>query len=287
MAPLLYNLGGSRLAAGDLLGADHLMREALATCETQGGILCRERFLHPIGVNRLHRGELAEAQRMLDEGIEINLRLGNAHRVAEARSYLPDLAAWRGDLAQAVELQRRVLAEREKIGAPRGIAFAHGDLAYWLADAGRGAEALEHARQAMALAPAHGETARACSQASLAFAELATGDLAAADRDSAAALTRLHPPRSPFCSFTIWRVRTQVLLARGQLDAAETLIADGLDLARRNGFVTYELQGRLFRAQLAQKRGRTAEARQLAEDLAAEAKAKGFGLIAQRCELLV
>jgi len=287
MAPLLYNLGGSRLAAGDLLEADRLMREALATCETQGGTLCRERFLHPIGVNRLHRGELAEAQRMLDEGIALNLRLGNTQRVAEARSYLPDLAAWRGDLAQAVVLQRRVLAERETIGAPRGIAFAHGDLAYWLADAGRGAEALEHARRAVALAAEQVETTRACSQANLAFAELATGDLAAADRDSAAALARLRPPRKPFCSFTIWRIRSQVLLARGQLDAAESLIAEGLDLARRSGFVTYELQGRLFRAQLAAKRGRAAEARQIADDLAAEARAKGFGLIAQRCELLV
>jgi hypothetical protein len=283
MAPLLYNLGGARLAAGDLLGADRLMREALATCETQGGILCRERFLHPIGVNRLHRGELAEAQRMLDEGIARNLRLGNAHRVAEARSFLPDLAAWRGDLGQAVELQRRVLAEREKIGTPRGIAFAQGDLAHWMAEAGRGAEALEHARRAVALAADQVETARACSQANLAFAELAADDLAAADRDSAAALARLRPPRRPFCSFSIWSVRSQVLLARGQLDAAEALIAEGLDLARRNGFVTYELQGRLFRAQLAQKRGRTAEAQQIADDLAAEARAKGFGLIAQRC----
>jgi ATP/maltotriose-dependent transcriptional regulator MalT len=83
----------------------------------------------------------------------------------------------------------------------------------------------------------------------------------------------------------VWRVRTQVLLARGQLDAAEPLIAEGLDLARRTGFVTYELQGRLFRVQLARKRGRAAEARQLADDLADEAKAKGFGLIARRCEL--
>lgn len=286
MAPLLYNLGGSRLAAGDLLEADRLMREALATCETQGGTLCRERFLHPIGVNRLHRGELAEAQRMLDEGIALNLRLGNKQRVAEAQSYLPDLAGWRGDPAQAVELQRRVLAEREKIGTPRGIAWAHNDLAQWLADAGRGAEALEHARQAAALMAEQGETARACAQATLAFAELETGDLAAADRDSAAALARLSPPRKPFCSFMIWRIRSKVLLARGQLDTAESLIAEGLDLARHSGFVTYELEGRLFRAQLAAKRGRAAEARQIADDLAAEARAKGFGLIARRCRAL-
>jgi tetratricopeptide (TPR) repeat protein len=286
MAPLLFNLGSSQLDRGNLFEADHLRREALATCASHGGILCRERFLHPIGAIRLHRGELTEAQRMIDEGIALNLRLGNESRVAEARSYLPDLAAWRGDLARAIELQRRVLAECEKIGVSRGIAWAHSDLAYWLADAGQGAEALEHARRAVALAPAHGETTRACSQASLAFAELATGDLAAADRDSAEAFARLRPPRSPLCSFMVWRVRSQVLLARGRLDAAEPLIAEGLDLARRNGFVTYELQGRLFRAQLAQKRGRTAEARELADDLAAEAHAKGFGLIAQRCAAL-
>jgi DNA-binding winged helix-turn-helix (wHTH) protein/predicted Zn-dependent protease len=283
MAPLLFNLGASRLRRGDLLGADPLMREALATCESHGGALCRERFLHPIGVNRLHRGELAEARRMIGEGIALNLRLGNETRVAEARSFLPDLAAWGGDLARAVELQRQVVDAREKRGEPRAVAFAHSDLAYWLADAGRGAEALEHARRAMALASEQVATVRACSQASLAFAELASGDPAAADRDSAAALAQQRPPRNPFCSFMVWRVRSQVLLARGRLADAAALIDEGLDLARRNGFVTYELQGRLFRAQLAGKRGRSAEARQLAEDLAAEARAKGFGLIARRC----
>jgi len=40
-------------------------------------------------------------------------------------------------------------------------------------------------------------------------------------------------------------------------------------------------------AQLALARGRTGEARKLASDLATEARAKGFGIIAQRCALLI
>ncbi len=126
-----------------------------------------------------------------------------------------------------------------------------------------------------------------CSRASLALSDLVAGDLTAADRESARALAILHPPGQPFCSFTVWRVRTQVLLARGQLDAAEAMIDQGLELARRGGFVTYELQGRLLQAELALARGRPAEARQLASDLATEARAKGFGIIAQRCALLI
>ena len=280
---LLFNLGNARLNEGDLLAADRLMTEALDTCRKHS-LLCRERFLHPVGVNRLHRGELAEARRMIEEGIRLNLELGNRSRVAEARSFLPDLAAWSGDLAQAVALQRQVLALRQEIGIPRGIAWARSDLAAWLAEAGRGAEALEQARQAVAMAGEQGvPTLSACSRASLAFADLAAGHLAAADRESAQALALLHPPSHPFCSFLIWRVRAQVLLDSGQLDAAATSIDEGLDLARRSGFVTYELMGRLLRAELAQKRGRSEEARQLADDLAAEARAKGFGLIAQRC----
>lgn len=127
----------------------------------------------------------------------------------------------------------------------------------------------------------------ACSRASLALSDLVAGDLAAADRESARALAILHPPGQPFCSFTVWRVRTQVLLARGQLDAAEALIDQGLELARRGGFVTYELQGRLLQAELTLARGRSGEARQLATELAAEARAKGFGIIAQRCAILI
>jgi DNA-binding winged helix-turn-helix (wHTH) protein/tetratricopeptide (TPR) repeat protein len=283
---LLYNLGDSRLDQGDLLAADQLMHEALETCQAYS-FLCRERFLHPLGVNRMHRGELAEARRMIEEGIERNLKLGNRSRVAEARSFLPDLAAWSGDLAQAVVLQRQVLAQRQELRAPRGLVWAHSDLATWLAEAGRGAEALPEARQAVAMAAAQGVTTlSACSRASLAFADLAAGDLAAADRESAQALTLLRPPRYPFCSYIVWRVRAQILLAVGKLDAAGALIDEGLDLARRNGFVTYELVGRLLRAELEQKRGQSAEARRIAEDLAAEARAKGFGLIAQRCAAL-
>ncbi len=282
-APVLFNLGGLRLIAGDLKEADRLMREALETCQAYD-TLCRERFLHPVGVNRLHRGELAEARRMIEEGIDLNQRQGNRYRVAEAMSYLPDIAAWSGDLPRAVALQRQVLSLRQEIGIPRNIAWAHSDLAMWLAERGQGAEALSQAREAVRLAGQQGNSIlKACSQASLALAELAAGDAEAADRESAQAIALLRLPRKPFCSFSIWRIRSRVLLARGQLDAAGALIDEGLDLARRNGFVTYELMGRLLRAQLLQKRGRAGEAKQLAADLAAEARAKGFDLIAQGC----
>jgi DNA-binding winged helix-turn-helix (wHTH) protein/tetratricopeptide (TPR) repeat protein len=284
---LLYNLGGSRLYAGDLFGADSLMREALDTCEART-TPCRERFLAAVGANRLHRGELAEARRMIDQGIQRNLKIGNRNRVAEARGFLPDLAFWSGDLEHAVELQRQVLTLRQEIGTAGGIAWARSDLANWLAEAGHGAEALESARLAVAMASRQGEPSlSACSRASLALAHLVAGDLTSADRESARALAILHPPGQPFCSFTVWRVRTQVLLARGQLDAAGTSIDEGLELARRGGFVTHELQGRLLQAQLALARGRSGEARQLAGELAAEARAKGFGIIAQRCALLI
>jgi tetratricopeptide (TPR) repeat protein len=212
MAPLLFNLGDARLTRGDLLGADRLMREALVICETHSGILCRERFLHPIGVNRLHRGELAEARRMLEESLRLNLRLGNPRMVAQSRAYLPTLAFWSGDLAQAIKLQREILAQWQAAGSTWAIAWAHTNLALLLAEAGRGTEALEHARRAVALANQSDEvTVDACSRASLALAELATGDLAAADRESARALARLRPPRKPVCAFIVWSVRSHVL----------------------------------------------------------------------------
>ena len=95
LPPALYNLGNVRLDEGDLLGADRFMREALETCQ-QHATLCRERFLHPIGANRIHRGELAEARRMLEEGILLNQQLGTAsgspRRKASCRTWLPGAA---------------------------------------------------------------------------------------------------------------------------------------------------------------------------------------------------
>lgn len=280
----LYNLGNSRLDAGDLLAADRLMREALEICQAHG-TRCRERFLHPLGVNRLHRGELAEARRLIEEGIELNRRWGNRNRVAEASGFLPDLAAWSGDLAQALEHARRVLALREEIGSPYQTAWARADLAGWLAENGRPAEAASQARQALALAADQTDTQlTACAEAYLAFALLGSGDLAAADRESARSLAQVRPPRGPLCSFPAWRIRAEVLLARGELDAAGALIDEGLELARRGGFATFELQGRLLRARLARARGHHAEAGRQAAELAEEARAKGFGLIAARAE---
>jgi DNA-binding winged helix-turn-helix (wHTH) protein/tetratricopeptide (TPR) repeat protein len=279
---LLYNLGNNRLEEGDLIAADRLMREAYTTCQSYG-TNCDGRFLHPMGANRLHRGELAEARRMLEEGLRINRLAGNRRRTAEAQSFLPDVAAWSGDLEQAVAVQREVFALRKEIGAPEGIAWAHSDSALWLAEAGHGPEARVHARQAVAMAAEHDSPSLdACAHAGLAFAHLASGDLGAADQESARAFARLQPPLSPFASFLVWRVRARVLLARGELDTAEAVIDQGLRLARRSGFVTYELEARLFRAQLTLARGRVAEARQLAADLAAEAQAKGILLIARR-----
>jgi eukaryotic-like serine/threonine-protein kinase len=281
---LLYNLGGIRLDEGDLLGADRLMREALEICQAHG-ILCRERFLHPLGVNRMHRGELMEARRMIEEGMRLNRELGNQRRAAEAQGFLPDIAAWSGDLEEAITLLRQGLELRRESGDPEGLAWAHLDLANRLSEAGRGSEALEQARKAVELAGQNPTpTLDACSRASLAQAHLAVGDLAAADRESARAIALLRPPRHPISSFAVWRVRVKALLERGQLDTAEALLADGLDLARRNGFVYYELSGRLFQAELALARGRKEEARRLAADLGAEARAKGFGLIAKGCE---
>jgi DNA-binding winged helix-turn-helix (wHTH) protein len=287
LPPLLYNLGDVRLDEGDLLGADRFMREALETCQ-QHATLCRERFLHQLGVNRLHRGELAEARRLLEEGIRLNQQIGNRFRVAEAQSYLPDLAAASGDPSQAIELSRQVLQMRQEIGTVAGIAWAQADLSIWLTEAGRGEEAAELARQAVAAVEEVGEKPfEGVARASLAAASLESGDLAVAERESARAIAVLYPPNRPFSSFFIWRIRAEVLLARGQADAAEVLIEGGIEHARRGGFVTYELEGRLLKARLAHLRKNDAEARRLAGELAIEARSKGFGLIAHRCEALI
>ncbi len=282
----LYNLGNARLEAGDLLAADSLMREAMELCQAHG-TRCRERFLHPLGVNRLHRGELAEARRLIEEGIALNRRLGNRNRVAEATGFLPDIAGWSGDLAQALEHARRVLQLRQEIGSPYRTAWARADLSWWLVENGRAAEGLAEARRAVALAAGQADRQLiACAEGYLAFALLATGDLAAADRESARALAQVRPPHGPLCSFQTSRVRAEVLLARGELDAAGALIDEGLELARRGGFAAFELQGRLLRARLTQARGHHAEAGRQAAELAEEARAKGFGLIAARAEAL-
>lgn len=287
LAPVLHSLSSIRDREGDLLGAERLEREAYEGCLSTGLSHCGARYLIGLGLTRLRRGEPAEARRMIEEGIRLNEQLGSRFRVGEAQSFLAELAAWSGDLGKAVELERRDLAGQRQIGLSFGIGSAHSNLAYWLAEAGRGSEALANARQALAILDPSEEYMVAFTRASLASALLVSGDLEAADRESARASSSLPLPREGVTSYLIWRIRAQVLLRRGQLAAAEALIGEGLDLARRNGYVAFELQGRLLQAELVLARGRPAEARQLAADLAAEARAKGFGLIAQRCAAVI
>ncbi|HVR95189.1 MAG TPA: hypothetical protein VMW27_01145, partial [Thermoanaerobaculia bacterium] len=287
LSSVLDDLGHIRGREGDLLGAERLQREAFEGCLSTGLRHCGARYLVGLGQKRVQRGELAEGRRMIEEGIRLNDRLGSRFRVVAGQGSLAELTGWNGDLAQAVELHRQVLAGWREIGLPYGVGGSQSDLAFWLAELGHGAEALQHARQALTLLDPSETYAVAHARASLALAQLASGDPEAADRESALAFTTLRPPREETTSFYIWGVRARVLLRRGRLDDAEAVIDAGLEAARHNGFVLFELQGRLFRAELALARGRPAIARQLAADLAVEARVKGLGLIAQRCGSLI
>jgi tetratricopeptide (TPR) repeat protein len=71
-----------------------------------------------------HRGELAAAQTLSQEALELHRQAGDQRGEAVALNNLSWVAFFRSDLAYALSLQEQSLALRRKIGDEKGVAFA-------------------------------------------------------------------------------------------------------------------------------------------------------------------
>jgi adenylate cyclase len=95
---------------------------------------------------------LDAAEDWLLRGLEVASRIGSVEEIGGCLVNLALVAQRRGDLAEAIEFNRRAIAEFERFGHASGRAQSYANLAWTLSDAGDYDDALDYCRQALDLA---------------------------------------------------------------------------------------------------------------------------------------
>jgi len=199
--------------------------------------------LQELGMLELGRGDLARAESLLGEALDLRVRhLGEAHPDSTAtRAELAVTMLYAGRLEEAEALQRRVLAERlAQHGADHEeVALALHNLGGVLNRQHRPEEAEPLLRQALAIRRKKWQgphTMIAANLSTLASTVHAKGDLEAAVtlfQEAVDQSTQILGPNHPWGSITRQRLGT-VLLELGRAEEAEPLLRAALAARRRN-----------------------------------------------------
>jgi predicted ATPase len=161
---------------GDLVGADALLRDALAGLRAADDAAGVAQAVVARGRIATLAGEWARAGEFLCEGLALRRRLGDVRGVGLTLGLLAELAAARGSYDRARSLLHRALAIFDEAGDQPPVQLALLSLAHVELAAGRRDEARRHLERSLALAEGLGSgVVRGWALASLAEAELAAG----------------------------------------------------------------------------------------------------------------
>lgn len=136
-------LGNARRVASDLFGADRAFDDALLQLERgSGSETVRADVLSLLGSLRIDQARYDEAQRVLDEALDLFHQLGQRHDEGKVLLKLAIVHGYAGEPEKAVAVLTAAAPLLEEDGDHRLVAMAHHSLSHWLVDAGDPLEAL-------------------------------------------------------------------------------------------------------------------------------------------------
>ncbi len=285
VATTLENIGATFADRGDLAAARARFDEALLVWRQIGNRSGEASTLQSVGKTLFETGDIPGAEERYREALAILTAIGDKTTAAFALHDYGDLLRCRGDLAAARARYQEALALREAMGEKVNAASTRVALAGLSVDEGRPSEAEAPAREAAeqfskgALAREEGWAHLALGRALLARGETTP---ARAEAEHIVALAGQGDDRSLRVAARVLQAR--VLAASGareeQLSAVQALRRL---LASGEGPLSAEsrFEVRLALAELESRRDPRAAGRDLAA-LEAEARARGFGLVATR-----
>jgi tetratricopeptide (TPR) repeat protein len=233
---------------GDVAGARKRWEEVLAGAREVNEPPLIRRALGEVGSAMAAQGQLALARERQEESLALSEREGAAEHAAMAKRYLAELALDEGRPAEAEPLARTALETLRKAGARDMEPLARAALVRALAGQGKSAEARAEADAAPALA-----------------------DLLS------------WPQRRLVTSVAVAQARAASGLAP-DLDAAVALLERTVAEARRLRFVPEGLEARLALGEVRIRSGRATPGRSELRRLAADARDRGFLLVARQAE---
>jgi tetratricopeptide (TPR) repeat protein len=259
------------LLLGRMEEAQHALEEAIPLAEAAGDLDILGRMLTNVGSVYGAIGELEQGRQYAERALKVAEQQGNAAQVVFATVTLATWCFFVGDWAQARTHLERALALGRAIGAPRVVApplvllgwlclveGAWDEASRYLeegctiADRSAGLGLLRHAHALLAEREIlEGRPDAACArlgplldaarrevwggpyaQATLAWAYLEMGDVAAADELVGQAVKRARGEGYGFALVEAQRVQATVAIRQGRWEEAERALEEGLTLAR-------------------------------------------------------
>jgi tetratricopeptide (TPR) repeat protein len=285
VATTLENIGATFADRGDLAVARARFDEALLVWRQIGNRSGEASTLQSVGKTLFETGDIPGAEERYREAVAILTEIGDKTTAAYALHDYGDLLRCRGDLVAARARYQEALALREAMGEKVNTAFTRVALADLSVEEGRPSDAEAPARQAAeqfakeALAREEGWARLVLGRALLARGETAS---ARSEAERIVALAGQGDDRSLRAAAKVLQARVLVASgARGEQLSAMQALRRLLAGRERPLSAQSRFEVRLALAELESRRDPRAAGRDLAA-LEAEARAKGFGLVAAR-----
>jgi tetratricopeptide (TPR) repeat protein len=277
-------LGARHHYSGDLTAAESEYRAALQLFSRLGDKRQQAVAFTNLGEVLFMRGQLTESQQLHEEARLLNVENSDFTGIAYDTFRLAEVLAARGDLrvaatkyAEALKMQNdrgeRLAAAETRLGLAR-LALARGD-ARTAADGASEAEEFARAEGAGRL--------QGLAFVTLAEARLAQGKVAEARQAASRARQLAGEAGMSEGILAAKRVEARLLATdAASVDRALAMLAVSRQQAEKAGLLLVAYENRLAAAEVALGAGRTAQGRELLEELAQEASRRGLGGIASR-----
>ena len=271
---------------GEIEKALRMQIEALAISREIGDREYTAFCIASLADTRLAAGDLEAAAQGYREALEMSRSLHDPGGVARHQEDLATVLLAQGRLDEADRLLQEVLAAHRKAGEEDAAAQTEIGLALVRHEQGRPAEALALARSSGQAFPAmHQSGNTALALATGALAEVALGQTAAAEADCEKARATLQGNRQNQPNLFVLLAQGRVETAAGHLAKARELAEAARERAEKARAPAFTLEARLGLDEIDLKEhpGDGAGRKRL-QELAREAKAKGYLLIAGKAE---
>jgi tetratricopeptide (TPR) repeat protein len=287
---VLGNVGEARFYRGDLAGAESRYRQALDSARQIGDTDAEANQLNDIAILLEARRDLAGAKNSFEQALAL-WRDNNVPGSASAMAGLGDVQLAQGDVDAARKAQEEALAAREKLGEKESIAESQLALAHVSLEEGRAAEAEPIIRKAAGEFQAENiPDLESVANALLARSFVAQGKLAVAKKAKQRAVALSRKSQEPLIRISVTitaacvesAVAEQVRSPRASPTAAAKELRGALREARAFGFLGLELESRLALAEPESDSARGKMRNEQLTLLAADARARGYGLIARK-----
>ena len=286
VAGTLGNIANVLDGQGDLAGARKMDEQALQNFRALADKRGTASTLSNLGSLLYEQGDLAGAKTFYQQALQIDLDTGYRRGRGYALAGLGQISLAQGDLAQAHKAGQEALAIRNEMGDEWNAASSRSDLARVSLEEGRPVDAEAALRQALEVfrktKSGDNEAATYAVLALSLMAQARQADAVAAIQHATAVLTRT----------SAFPVRFEVVLAATRVTAFSghpSAVADAMKrleaiLAETtlHGYLGYEFETRLTLGELEKKAGDGFKGRARLERVANEARAKSFGLLAQK-----